>query len=174
MTTDAPISLEIVTLDQASVLRNLFQLYAYDFSEQLPLDLAASGLFEPLLGEEWWTRDDHFPFFIRSAEAGKLVGFALARRGSRTTGESDVMDVAEFFVVRRARRRGVGSAAAHALFARFQTPWEIRVRESNSPAQKFWSRAIATWLGHPLTPEPFTRDGVTWNVLRMPRSIPNS
>ncbi len=170
MTTAPPISLQPITVDHASVLRNLFQLYVYDFSELLPLDLGPSGLFEPPLGEEWWTRDDHFAFFIRSAEAGKLVGFALVRRGSRVTDASDVMDVAEFFVVRGARARGVGSAAAHALFARFDAPWEIRVRESNLPAHKFWSRVVSLSQGSPPTAEPFVRDGVRWNMLRVPRA----
>lgn len=174
MTTPSSIALQPITLDHASVLRNLFQLYVYDFSELLPLDLAASGLFEPPLGEEWWTREDHFAFFIRSAEAGKLIGFALVRRGSRVTDASDVMDVAEFFVVRGARARGVGSAAAHALFARFDAPWEIRVRESNLPAQKFWSRVVSGWQGVQPTPEPFVRDGVSWNVLRVARSAARS
>jgi hypothetical protein len=38
------ISLESISRDQASVLQNLFELYVYDFSEQLPLDLEPSGL----------------------------------------------------------------------------------------------------------------------------------
>jgi len=164
------ISLEPISKDQASVLENLFELYVYDFSEQLGLDLKPSGLFEIPLGDQWWTRDDHFPFFIRAGQAGTLLGFALVRRGSRVTVASDVMDVAEFFVVRGARGRGVGQAAARALFAMFDVPWEIRVRKSNPRAQKFWSRVVGSWQVSPCTPEPFARDGIEWNLLRVPRS----
>jgi predicted acetyltransferase len=79
------------------------------------------------------------------------------------------MDVAEFFVVRGARARGVGRAVVRALFARFDAPWEIRVRQSNPPAQKFWSRVVSGWQGVPPIPEPFVHDGVSWNLLRVSR-----
>ena len=174
MTESAPISLDSISKDQASVLKNLFELYVYDFSEQLSLDLKPSGLFEVPLGEEWWSRDDHFPFFIRAGQAGTLLGFALVRRGSPVTGATDVMDVAEFFVLRGARARGVGQAAARALFALFDEPWEIRVRESNPLAQKFWSRVVSGWQGLPPTPVPFAHDGVNCILLRVPRREPGS
>jgi predicted acetyltransferase len=157
--------LEPVSFERAPVLRNLFELYCYDFSERVPLDLAPSGRFEIPLGDEWWS-EGHFAYFIR--DAGKLLGFALARRGSRLEGGPDVMDVAEFFVVRGARRSGVGTRAAHELFEALPGRWEVRVRASNEPAQAFWSQAVRTWLGRDLAPEPFTRDGVAWQVLRLP------
>jgi predicted acetyltransferase len=161
-----PALLEPIAKDQASILRNLFELYVYDFSELLPIDLKPSGCFEVVMGDEWWTRDDHYPFFIRQAE--KLVGFALARRGSRVTSAADVMDVAEFFVVRGARARGVGSAAAHELFTKLPGPWEIRVRRTNAAALRFWSRVAERWSRRPPLPEPFVVNGVDWNVLRLP------
>ena len=37
---------EIATADDAPILRNLGELYAYDFSETVPLELHASGRFE--------------------------------------------------------------------------------------------------------------------------------
>ncbi|HXK17388.1 MAG TPA: GNAT family N-acetyltransferase [Polyangiaceae bacterium] len=160
--------------DQASVLTNLFQLYVHDFSELLPIDLEQSGLFQVPSWDQWWTRDDHFPYFIRSADQVRLLGFALVRRGSRVTGATAVMDVAEFFVARGARGRGVGRAAAHELFAHFREPWEIRVRDSNALAQKFWSGVVMSWLGRAVAPEPFEQGGIKWNVLRVPASSARS
>jgi predicted acetyltransferase len=161
----APIVLEPVTRDQAAVLNNLFELYAHDFSEYVPLDIKPSGRFDVTVGEQWWARDDHFPFFIRSG--GKLCGFALVRRGSRVTGEAEVMDVAEFFVVRGARGKRVGSGAAHALFAAFPGRWEIRARQANATAIRFWARALASWLGHTVTSSHFSCAGVDWEVFAM-------
>jgi predicted acetyltransferase len=165
--------LDPIAKDQISVLRNLFELYVYDFSQQLPFELGPSGRFEVSLGDEWWTKGDHFPFFIRSAEQGKLLGFALVRQGSRVSDAPDVMDVAEFFVVRGARTRGVGRSAAHALFAKFPRPWEIRVRQTNIVAQRFWARVAESWLGRRVPPDAFSVDGTQWNVLRLPaQSMP--
>jgi predicted acetyltransferase len=152
---------------EAPTLRNLFELYAHDFSEHVALDIGESGRFDVPLADAWWGRDDHFPFFIRRGD--NLSGFALARRGSKVTGESDVMDVAEFFVVRGARKRGVGRAAAHALFAAFPGRWEVRVRQTNVTALQFWSSAIETFAppsigGARDSSAPFSSGGVDWQV----------
>jgi len=50
--------------------------------------------------------------------------------------------MAEFFVMRSYRRRGVGLAAAFAAFDRFKGPWEVRQRDENVAAIAFWRRAI--------------------------------
>jgi len=159
------VALEPITRDQAPVLRNLFELYAHDFSEYVPIDLQPSGRFDVPVGDQWWAREDHFPFFIRAS--GKLGGFALARRGSRVSAATDVMDVAEFFVLRGERRHGVGSAAAVALFDMFPGAWEIRIRRANPAALKFWARVAASWLGQPVAAQPLSIEGVDWDLLRV-------
>src|SRR5262249_44632412 len=145
-TSSLPAVLEPIGRDEGRpVLLSLFELYAHDFSEFVPLDLNANGRFDIAVSDRWWSRDDHFPFFLKWE--GKLAGFALVRRGSRITGAYDVMDMAEFFVVRAARGKRVGTSAAHALFAAFPGTWEIRVRRANAPAARFWSRAVEAWTG---------------------------
>jgi predicted acetyltransferase len=163
--TPRAISLHPIARDEAATLRNLFELYAYDFSELVPLELNASGRFEVPVPDRWWDAADHFPFFIR--ENQRLCGFALARRGSRISTATDVMDVAELFVIRGARGRGVGAAAAHALFAAFPGPWEIRVRRTNPLAKRFWARVAHDWTGRPIPPEPFTAENIAWDVFRL-------
>jgi predicted acetyltransferase len=166
VTRPAQVVLEPVVREQAAVLNNLFELYAHDFSEFVPLDVKPSGRFDVAVGEQWWARDDHAPFFIRWN--GKLCGFALVRKGSRITGDGDVMDVAEFFVVRGARGKGVGAAAACALFAAFPGHWEIRVRQANAPALRFWSRVLASASGGTtVTGSSHSLDGVDWQVFRV-------
>jgi len=168
MELDTPVPeviLDPIAKDQAPILHNLLELYAHDFSEHVPLDLKANGRFDVDLGDRWWTDGDHFPFFVRWN--GRLAGFALVRRGSRLTGASDVMDVAEFFVVRGARGKKVGTRAAHAVFAAFPGRWEIRVRRTNLPATKFWACALEKWLGRPVASVPASSGGVDWDVFRI-------
>jgi predicted acetyltransferase len=79
------------------------------------------------------------------------------------------MDVAEFFVLRGARGKGVGTSAAHALFAGFPGKWEIRIRRTNVEALRFWLRtaeALAR-VHHPVTPSPFVANGVDWDLLQI-------
>ncbi len=161
---DAAVTLEPVTRESASILENLFELYAYEFSEHMPLRIKASGRFEVRPGDAWWTAADHFGYLLKLGD--ELAGFALVRTGSRVTEKPDVMDVAEFFVLRGVRRRGIGMSAAHALFGTFPRAWEIRVRRTNVAALEFWSQAAAAWVRHPVAPSPFRVDGVDWDVLR--------
>lgn len=160
------VALVPVSREQAETLSNLLQLYAHDFSEIVPLQLQANGRFDLALGPQWWNGDDHFPFLIRVGE--QLSGFALVRRGSRINGDAAVIDVAEFFVIRGARGRGVGMRAAQTLFGKFAGTWEVRVRRANPGALQFWLRAVETWLGATVAIAPASADGIAWNVLRVP------
>jgi predicted acetyltransferase len=161
---ETPVVLERIDRASAPVLGQLLELYAHDFSEFVPLAPKESGRFD-LPFYAWWEKADHFPFFIRHRD--RLAGFALVRRGSRVTASSDVMDVAEFFVLRGARRLGVGSRAAHAVFRLFPGPWEVRVRKANGPALAFWTRVVERWHERAATSGSFSSDGVDWNVFRI-------
>jgi predicted acetyltransferase len=163
-----PVILERVERADAHVLDNLFQLYAHDFSEYVELGIQESGRFDVGVGEEWWSAG-HFPFFVRTPQG--LAGFALAQRGSRRTDTPEVMDVAEFFVLRGARRLGIGTRAAHALFAAFPGEWEIRVRRANVAATKFWARAADGWDGDPVAVERFSSEGVDWGLFSLPAKV---
>ena len=162
--------LEPIAREQAFVLANLFELYAHDFSELVPLDLQPNGRFDLPVDERWWQKDDHFPFLLRVG--GKLCGFALVRRGSRVTDEVDVMDLAEFFVVRGSRAQGIGTRAAHALFAAFPGRWEIRMRKANVAAGKFWRKVTERPAGRAPIVTAFSAKGVDWEVLRLDSTLP--
>lgn len=134
------ISLRPASSDERGVLDNLVQLYCHDWSELVPIEVGVDGRFGALALEPYWSDDWHRPCLIRVAET--LAGFALIEERSRLTGAHGVFDMAEFFVMRRYRRQGVGLAAAFAAFDRFKGPWEVRQREENIAAIAFWRRAV--------------------------------
>ena len=126
-------------------LAALFELYVYDFSELLGLDVADDGRFHaPQLDAALADPRCH-PFLFRAD--GKLAGFALVTERSRLSGDESVRDMAQFFVLRRWRRRGVGEAAARQLFERFGGTWEVREEAANAAAAAFWRRAIDRYTG---------------------------
>src|SRR4051794_31250961 len=90
--------------DEQRVLGALFELYTYDFSEILDLDVGEDGRFQVPALDAYWADPGHHPFLIRVD--AKLAGFALVQERSRLTGDDGVRDMAEFFVMRRYRRRG--------------------------------------------------------------------
>jgi predicted acetyltransferase len=128
-----------------SVLRNLAQLYAYDFAEVMGWDIPDSGRFPDAIVDGCFDGGQRHPFLLRAG--GRLAGFAIVDTRSRLSGEEGVFDMAEFFVARTVRRRGVGSAAARALFDRFGGRWEVRQTPRNAAALAFWRRVIGEYTG---------------------------
>ena len=53
--------------------------------------------------------------------------------------------IAEFFVMRKYRRMGVGRTAAFAAFEQFPGHWEVSQIFQNLPAQHFWRKVIAEY-----------------------------
>lgn len=70
----------------------------------------------------------------------------------------------EFFVIRRYRRRGIGTQMAHEVWRRFPGAWEIRVMEANTKAGEFWERAIAKFTGKAISPVRIEKDGKGWRL----------
>ena len=113
--------------DQESVLANLLELYAHDFSEFRYLELGADGKFGYSGLPLYWAENGRHPFLVRVD--GKLAGLVLVKRGSEVSGAETVWDMAEFFVLRGYRRRGIGTQIAHEVWRRFPGAWEVRVME---------------------------------------------
>lgn len=121
----------------------LLQLYAYDFSEHLLLDVADDGRFHlPSVSAKLSDPGNH-AFVIRVGD--QLAGFALVQTHSNLTGSAGVFDMAELFVMRRYRRCGVGEQVATGLFDAFRGPWEVRQRVEHPAATAFWRRVIGRY-----------------------------
>lgn len=130
---------------QAPILANLLELYAHDFSEFHHLDLGENGRFGYRDLPLYWLEPNRHPFLVRMD--GKLAGFVLVKRASGISGNATVWDMAEFFVVHRYRRRGIGTKIAHEVWRQFPGQWEVRVMQSNHSALHFGERAIAVFAG---------------------------
>jgi predicted acetyltransferase len=142
------VAIEPATLADATLLGNLLELYSHDLSEVFPIEPGSDGRFGyPKLPLYWSESDKRFPFLIRAG--GKTVGLALVTRGSPATKDPDVLDIAEFFVLRRHRRSGCGRRAAALLFDRLPGHWIVRVSEGNRGALPFWDSVISAYTrGH--------------------------
>ncbi|HEX8680871.1 MAG TPA: GNAT family N-acetyltransferase [Ardenticatenaceae bacterium] len=129
------------SVEEKPVLQRMMELYLYDFSEFEDMDLNADGLFEYPYLDAFWTEETRHPFIIRVA--GKLAGFVLVRQ--LATEPKAVQGIAEFFVMRKYRRLGVGQQAARAVFQKFTGSWEIGVLRSNVGAQGFWRSVVGKY-----------------------------
>jgi len=126
------------------LLSNLLELYVHDLSEVFPVELREDGRFGYERLPLYWSEPERrFPFLINCA--GRVVGFALVTAGSPVSDDPCAHDIAEFFVLRRYRRSGVGRRAAFLLWSTHDGRWTVRVAEQNVGALRFWANAIAEY-----------------------------
>lgn len=125
------------------VIQAMGRFYVYDISEYTGWPCPPDGLYECADFGAYWNEPGAHCFFIEVA--GEKAGFALIDRfGSRPETE---YNVAEFFVLRKFKGRGVGRAAAISLFDRFRGNWESMQLPDNTGAIGFWRKVIAAYTG---------------------------
>ncbi len=136
---------ELITVpeDDKSVLLHLMELYAYDFSEYDDADVNEHGLFGYTYFDHYWTDETRHSFFIRAD--GKLAGFVMVNQYCYVAKEPGTRSIAEFFVMRKYRRKGVGRLAALLIFDRFPGKWEVIQHGENEPSKVFWENVIGEY-----------------------------
>jgi predicted acetyltransferase len=164
MTESCQVVVEPAMDRDATVVANLLELYSHDLSAAFSLDLGTDGRFGyDGLPRYWSEPDRRFPFLVRRGH--QLAGFALVTRGSPASDDPNVFDVAEFFVVRRYRRCGVGRRAAFLLWSRFAPRWIVRVAEDNQHGCQFWASVVAEYTNGAFLETRLSGGQRVWRVL---------
>lgn len=96
---------------------------------------------ESAFGDPDWTA------YLVTSDASP-VGLALVRG---LTGEQRVLN--GFFVVRGARRTGIGLRAVHEIVHAHPGPWGVAFQDHNAGAVRFWREAAARIAGDDWTEE---------------------
>jgi len=159
------VSLEPATRAQKPILENLLELYVHDLSEAFKIEIGRDGRFGyDRLPLYWQEAERRFPFLIRVG--AEVAGFALVMRGSPATEDPSDLDVAEFFVLRRHRRSGVGRRAAFLLFDRIPGDWVVRVAERNRRGLPFWCAIIPDYTRGQVASETMKGADQAWTVFK--------
>lgn len=138
------IEIRIAQKDEEPVLKHLLELYLYDFTEFLDLDVQDDGTFGYKYLPHYWTESGRYPFIV--SVDGKWAGFVLVRF-IQEEGKEAYYSVAEFFVMKKYRGLGLGKKMAVHVFDQFPGKWEVTQFEKNVPAQRFWRKVIAEYTG---------------------------
>ena len=125
-----------------ATLGNLLEKYDYDFSQYEDSDVDDTGLYGYKYLDEYFTQEDNgrHAFFIKVD--GKLAGFVLVRSEGDFTDNADY-SIAEFFVMHKYRRMGLGEYAFARVLDMFKGKWEVSVLQRNLPALSFWTKTIS-------------------------------
>jgi predicted acetyltransferase len=121
-------------------IRGVYRDYLFDLAP------AATGLF-PLLPEGGQRESDQADRLFADAQARVLticyanepVGFARISLRARSPAE---FSMADFFIARTWRRRGIGAEAVRLILDRFEGAWLITEHVRNDPAVQFWRQVV--------------------------------
>ena len=124
-----------------STIQNMGRFYVYDMSEYLGQgkgwEIPNNDLYECIDLKKYWEMDNTFPFFIHYKN--ELAGFVIIdKKGSDSTID---FNMAQFFILRKFKGKGLGHAVAYQCFNKFCGIWEVMVMPGNEGAYRFW-RAI--------------------------------
>ncbi|MCV2369868.1 GNAT family N-acetyltransferase [Roseateles oligotrophus] len=135
-------------------LYRMLELYQHDLSDIWDQDLDSHGEYGYELDQYW--RDPSFHPFVAVVD-GRYAGFALVNPALKV-GEPGAAAhwMAQFFVLKKYRRAGLGAELACAVFRALPGRWEVGQMRDNLPAQAFWRRVIgeysaAAYTEHELT-----------------------
>jgi predicted acetyltransferase len=130
-------------------MAGIYREYLIDLAPQgtgaFPM-LQEVGHTEPDQLANWFADSTTHPLVI--VQESHTVGFALVRRQAQhaRAGKAGFM-MAEFFVARAFRRRGIGLAAVRLIFDRYAGSWHIMEYQRNQHATEFWRRAVRVYTG---------------------------
>jgi predicted acetyltransferase len=128
--------------DEQLPIYRMLELYQHDLSDVWDQDLNTHGEYGYALDEYWLTRDcNAFVVLVES----RYAGVALVNRRPKMPGADHWLE--QFFIIKKYRRRGIGAAAAGALFDSMPGVWQVGQMPLNKPAQAFWRRVVAQYTG---------------------------
>ncbi|MBS4176852.1 GNAT family N-acetyltransferase [Bacillus sp. FJAT-49731] len=129
--------------DNVETLTNLMQFYIYDFSEFIEAHVGENGRFDDYPLNNYWTEDNHFPYLVRFN--GNYAGFVLVKWIKTET--ISYFSIAEFFIMKKYRRSGLGKSVAKDIFRLHKGNWVVFQMEKNERAQLFWRNVIKEYTG---------------------------
>ena len=147
------------TVEERPILRRLMELYQYDFSESDGADIGPMGLYDYPYLDHYWVEAGRIPFLVRVD--GKLAGFVLISRYNYFTGYKDAWVMAEFFIMRKYRMRGVGEQVARWVFDHHPGAWQVSQIPENKAAITFWRKVIGRYTHDNF--EELTLDNEHWH-----------
>ena len=133
------ISIDSVLYEEKDILKNLLEKYSYEFSQYEDTDVNDFGLYGYRYLDHYWSEENRFAFFIKVNS--KLAGFIMINNHGDINIETNY-SMAEFFVMYKYRKFGVGTYAVEYIFNKFKGKWQIGYTPRNEIAKTFWNKVI--------------------------------
>ena len=136
------ITISMVSKDEEEILKNLLEKYNYEFSLYEDTDVNNIGLYGYKYLDHYWTEDGRVAYFIKVNN--KLAGFFMIRDQQDNKSEK-IHTIAEFFVMYKYRKIGIGTYAMEYIFKNFKGKWQIGYTPRNKTAKIFWNKIVGKY-----------------------------
>lgn len=158
--------IQLIPADLADypVIQNLGRFYVYDMSEYMGgepgWEIPEDGLYECIDLKKYWNDKSSYPFLVRYQN--EIAGFAIIdKKGSDSSID---FNMAQFFVLRKFKNKGIARAVAYQCFNAFPGTWEIMVMPGNEGAYRFWRSIIKKYTNNDFL--EYTKDILHFNSSR--------
>ncbi|MGF6099031.1 GNAT family N-acetyltransferase [Pseudomonas sp. 18175] len=126
--------------EEAELIRNLYQYYAYESSDWEQEDVEVDGRF--------YIHDEHLARYWQDPQwsanlllvDGYIAGFLLIEN-SELPG-IDALELADLFILKRYRRKGIGRAIASQVLCSGAANWLVRFYDQDEVSQAFWRTVL--------------------------------
>jgi predicted acetyltransferase len=135
------LSVRPATVQDRPTVERLWLMFRHDLSGFAGVLPGPDGTFRSERVDSAFTEHGWAPYLFLRAD--RPVGFAFVRG---LDGPTRVLN--SFFVVRGARREGIGIGAVRNVVLRHPGPWEVAFQYDNEPAVRFWRHAAAQLAPH--------------------------
>jgi len=137
--------------EHVPILTNLSRYYTYDVSEFASelhgYEIGEDGHYAECVREYW--EDPTVDALLLQAD-DEWAGFALVKY--HLNNKETNYEIAEFFVARKFRRKGIATQFAHQVFNTYPGEWEVNVWPKNPLAVAFWTSSISRYVNREIEP----------------------
>jgi len=137
------VALRQVPIEEREILANLLEKYGYEFSQYTGQDVNSLGLYGYKYLDCYWLEENRWAYFIMAD--GKLAGFVLINEYAEAAERETDFSVAEFFVMHKYRRGGVGRQAFFLAADLHRGRWQLKRHPKNLGSVYFWDKVIAEY-----------------------------
>ncbi len=137
-------TLQKVTQSERQILWNLLQFMVFETSIYGKNDIQDDGTFSYKYFDKYFTDEGRIAFLIRDKD-NHLLGFVMINQYLQKVKNGHA--IAEFMILPRSRRQGIGRAVAKRCFALFPGNWEVQPARGSESAYKFWKSIIDEFTG---------------------------
>lgn len=139
------ITLEPVNPKDRDILFRMLQYSLFEESLSDFNEMNNQALFEYPWFDLYFTEADRDAYFIKEEGTGNLLGFVMVNTHSKK--QTADHSIAEFMVIPKYRRRGIGKRAATACFDKYKGSWEVSPVMGSHAAMEFWKHVIDGYTG---------------------------